>query len=729
MTVQIRSDPVRTRQRIAELEQYMSAHVSGPAGFCCTSVSECRASALISPRTGQPRPDTSFWAGQLSHVGHHYDVLEDDRPWSVLVLGMETGRSRENVSLIERRREQAPVIERDPKSRTPHMKGTASALRLAFGGEPGPDRGGELLHLANTDQPVHVMDAYALANVRLCSAVITGTSSSRGTPKMTRNCSPHFEATVRILEPTLCILQSGPARRQLAPVLSDVEGITEYLERVTIGGVPLYLASFVHPYQQGRQSDKNWGGSFSTPYLDEIVAPTIRLARELALGDAPRPAQPAPDNDLPAHADHGGRAAPLGTPVHDSVEPTSNTEATTGEEIATESASDDAVLVLEDETGALLVGSDAAVAAVLDTWEQDAALGAVSSLTGSDLTRAVAEAHQLGVKVAEVGRHVRRIRRSTEDELRLIKRDAHGRFLSNVPVNPALVAGGPVALQVAALQMALEGAVQGVLDAVKEVGEKVDELLRLAAAERMGRAIGQRRLLQRRVIDVRNGVELSDTDWSSVAALGTDLEVGVEQVRNYLRRRVRALDVDKSPGDRADALKKARSEGRIGDELRLLAVAERSMFLWQMLRLARVGSAEPEHLAATAVSVRATLSEHLDADVALADELHKRLDAFDSVGPLELHHIVASRKLRRELEPLRRDFDEFVRARGMQAREWGIPTAPGFRPALGELHAKGSHAVESSVKHVEQASGAVNRRAADWTKRRANKRKDHDSTT
>jgi hypothetical protein len=58
------------------------------------------------------------------------------------------------------------------------------------------------------------------------------------------------------------------------------------------------------------------------------------------------------------------------------------------------------------------------------------------------------------------------------------------------------------------------------------------------------------------------------------------------------------------------------------------------MFLWQMLRLARVGSAEPEHLAATAVSVRATLSEHLDADVALADELYKRLDVFASVGRL-----------------------------------------------------------------------------------------------
>jgi hypothetical protein len=79
---------------------------------------------------------------------------------------------------------------------------------------------------------------------------------------MTHNCSPHLVATVRILEPTLCILQSQPARKQLAPLLSDMQTITPHLEHVSLAGVSIYLASFVHPHQQGSNSSKNWGGRF-----------------------------------------------------------------------------------------------------------------------------------------------------------------------------------------------------------------------------------------------------------------------------------------------------------------------------------------------------------------------------------------------------------------------------------------------------------------------------------
>ena len=278
-----RSNPTRTSQRVAALQAYTDRHVTDGREFRCPREATCRASATTSSRTGLLLPDVSFYRGQLSHVGEHYDTVEGDVPWRVLVLGMETGRAREFVTLNQRRDEQQPVVELDPTSRKPHMKGTASALRLAFGGRPGLDHAGEELAFVNVSEPVHVMNAYALANVRLCSAVTTGTTSSRGSARMTENCWPHLEATVRILEPTLCILQSGPARRQLNGIIHEVETITEHLEHVTIAGVRLYLASFVHPYQQGNNSHLNWGRSTSTPYLDDVVTPTIELARKLAL--------------------------------------------------------------------------------------------------------------------------------------------------------------------------------------------------------------------------------------------------------------------------------------------------------------------------------------------------------------------------------------------------------------------------------------------------------------
>ncbi len=275
----LRSNPARTAERYAELERYMSANVtSGPGGFCCVSGDACRASALVSP-------DVAFYEGQLSHVGEHYDMTDDGHDLRVLVLGMETGRDRSNVTMDQRRAEQQTVAPQDPRSRKPHMKGTASALRLAFGGVPGADVAGDLLAVQNHDEAVHVYDAYALANVRLCSAVIRGTTKSKGTLEMTRRCSPHLEATVRILEPTLVISQSARTREAIAPALSNVEQVDEHLEWVTLAGVRLLLASLVHPYQQGRNAHMGWGGSFSTPYLDDVVAPTILHARVLLLED------------------------------------------------------------------------------------------------------------------------------------------------------------------------------------------------------------------------------------------------------------------------------------------------------------------------------------------------------------------------------------------------------------------------------------------------------------
>ncbi|MFJ6674320.1 hypothetical protein ACIQMJ_24710 [Actinosynnema sp. NPDC091369] len=272
MTMQ--SDPERTRLRIAELDRYMRAHVLDGSGFRCGKEAVCRASALR-------RPGTSFWRGQLSHIGRHYDIVENGRPWRVMVLGMETGREREHVTLAERWSEQQSVIDGDPRSRKPHMKGTASALRLAFGREPGPDRRGELLDLANAPHPVHIMDAYALVNVRLCSAVATGTTASRGTAVMTANCLAHLAATVRALEPTLCVLQSRPARDGIDSIVTRARTLAPNLEHVHLAGVPVYLASFGHPHQMGAHSPMNWGRSFSTPYLDDVVAPTIRTARDL----------------------------------------------------------------------------------------------------------------------------------------------------------------------------------------------------------------------------------------------------------------------------------------------------------------------------------------------------------------------------------------------------------------------------------------------------------------
>lgn len=201
--VTIVSDTITTARRIDELGQYMAEQVLSPSGVCvCRRLGSCRQSALGGPGRA-PRPGAAFAAGQLSHIGQHYDLMINGLPSRTLVIAMETGRAREGVTLKERHAEVMKSASLAFTARNPHMRGVTSALRLAVGREPGNDREGEQLRLAGVRDPVHLFDAYAMANMRLCSAFVTGSTKSLGNATMSRNCAPHLAATIRILEPAL----------------------------------------------------------------------------------------------------------------------------------------------------------------------------------------------------------------------------------------------------------------------------------------------------------------------------------------------------------------------------------------------------------------------------------------------------------------------------------------------------------------------------------------------
>ena len=278
LMVQFTSDPVRTQQRIAELDEYMTRSVYGAAaGFVCRSAVGCGNAAA--------KRAADVYEGQLSHVGLHYDMFEDGKPLRVLVLGMEMGRPDRHISLEERRLQQDEAIGERFMKRHAHMLGTTSALRGAFGRGLGDDRAGELLPIANDPLPQHVMQCYALVNKRLCSAV-RPVQSDKGrkfqaekVPAMDRACLPHLAATVRILEPTLVILQSKNLRSLIKPHLEHVERIDEANERLEyaeFAGVSTVIASFSHP---AAHSPLNWGSSHRNLYAMDVVEPTLESAR------------------------------------------------------------------------------------------------------------------------------------------------------------------------------------------------------------------------------------------------------------------------------------------------------------------------------------------------------------------------------------------------------------------------------------------------------------------
>jgi hypothetical protein len=179
LDVTMTTDPAATAARLAELDAYYSRVVlSGAGEFVCPAAVSCETSALR-------HADVGFYEAQGSAVSPHYDVRDGGVPLRVLVVPMETGLPRSRVTIEERTAEVLALTEKPWRQWNSHMRGVGLALRLAFGAPLGDDDEGVLL--ATPDGTVHMLTAYAMANLLLCSAVTVGTKASRSTPTMRRN--------------------------------------------------------------------------------------------------------------------------------------------------------------------------------------------------------------------------------------------------------------------------------------------------------------------------------------------------------------------------------------------------------------------------------------------------------------------------------------------------------------------------------------------------------------
>src|SRR5213080_1029391 len=136
MAAEYCADSRATAQRIERLQAYFEAHVLRKENFICSSEQPCKESHL-----------GTFYAGQLPHIGTHYDLTRNGVPFRVVVVGQEYGHPPPFVDLVKRR---TMIVDQSGAgsrfragsgfpSRNPHMKGCTSVLRLLFGKDLGSD--------------------------------------------------------------------------------------------------------------------------------------------------------------------------------------------------------------------------------------------------------------------------------------------------------------------------------------------------------------------------------------------------------------------------------------------------------------------------------------------------------------------------------------------------------------------------------------------------------------
>lgn len=328
--------------------------------------------------------------------------------------------------------------------------------------------------------------------------------------------------------------------------------------------------------------------------------------------------------------------------------------------------------------------------------------------------------HPESVKAIQKGKLIP----GTDGFFRMMTRGPDKKFVSQLQwkptnVNPARM----MSLQMVAVQLALKTAIAEVEESVQRVEGKVEEVLRLAHANRSGDVLGDRVTIDRMVAYLDRHGSFSDADWDSIAGIGPALNRTVEQLRHHADRTLRSFDPTRPIQDRADFIVKAVEGDQLGETLSLLVVAQESLFKWQRLRLARVEATQPEHVQQVLDDARDLLARQLVEDDALFQRAKEILEAVARTEAIDGFRFWSVQGLQRDLPLLRADLDRFAKARRAHMQEWQDFKAPtpmeAASAALDRVSDTATLALGAASEGIDRLSGFLGRaRDKDKVRRR-----------
>jgi len=240
-------------------------------------------------------------------------------------------------------------------------------------------------------------------------------------------------------------------------------------------------------------------------------------------------------------------------------------------------------------------------------------------------------------------------------------------FAGNLDWRPVdLAPEQALAMQTMLVNLALRAAIKEVAVAVERVEGKVDKLVTLARAERLGSAIGDRLTLEALAERTRAEGRLSNTDWSTVDSLGALIARDIAALRAYVLREINDIEEVSFARSRSAELKEL-TDDLIKESLALLVVAEQNYVLWQELRVANVATHERKLLEQTNRDVRTQLAALADADQKMLDALQEA--ARDLLNPTgyEGFALVTRRRLKERGEALNNTIAWFADERQLEA--------------------------------------------------------------
>lgn len=227
--------------------------------------------------------------------------------------------------------------------------------------------------------------------------------------------------------------------------------------------------------------------------------------------------------------------------------------------------------------------------------------------------------------------------------LRAFVRADTGRFAGQLRFNEvAFAPEQALALQSAAVSLALRTAIADVKAAVEVVERKVSDIQRHVRAREVGEVVGTYRTLEHIVSRTRERGHLLEADWDSVADAGRDLAQALETLRAYVAHSVADISPDSSLSKRAEAVAALADPSAAPAAFRLILVAEQALHLWEYLRIERVRQTDRTHVESAIEDAQISLRKQFALDSDLVTQTLSKVDTVRVIRPLELQPLARS---------------------------------------------------------------------------------------
>ena len=236
-------------------------------------------------------------------------------------------------------------------------------------------------------------------------------------------------------------------------------------------------------------------------------------------------------------------------------------------------------------------------------------------------------------------------------------------------------------LQTVAVGLVLQASIAELAESVQRVEEKLEHLLDTVWADKVGEIVAHHRVLGELVESSNEGHRLSETDWSTIEHLRTEIGRNIDSTRVLLRLSMSRADAGRTASSRAGAAKRLLDADFV-EGLALLAVCEHNLASWHHLRVQRVRESEPAHLDRTLARVESDLALHRLEDQRLVDDLTIYVDRLAQPRGLEGLELWKRNQLESNTAALRAGIDHFATQRTLDVRGDGTAALPTLLESL-----------------------------------------------